>query len=64
MNCPNCAAIFVFRADYAAHVQQCRPDAATDALLVRLNAAVIRLHAEFDAAEREQPAPRRLHPAA
>ena len=64
MNCPNCSATFVFRADYAGHVQRCRPDVATDALLARLNAAAARLHAEFGDVERDAAPPRRLHPAA
>jgi hypothetical protein len=62
MNCPNCATTFVYRADYATHLQQCRPDTATRALLARLNAAAVRLHAEFG--EVERPVTRQLHPAA
>jgi hypothetical protein len=50
MHCPNCTTTFVLRADYADHVQQCRPSDVDvmDALLARLNAAADRLHAEFD----------------
>jgi hypothetical protein len=49
MRCPNCNTIFVLRADYADHLQHCRPASvdAADALLARLNAAAARLHAEF-----------------
>ena len=49
MRCPNCTATFVLRADYADHVQHCRPlDVdVRDELLARLNAAAARLYAEF-----------------
>jgi hypothetical protein len=64
MDCPNCTTTFVFRANYATHVQQCRPDAATDALLERLNAEAARLHSEFDDVEPKRLVTRRLHSAA
>jgi hypothetical protein len=51
MRCPNCTATFVLRADYAEHVQLCRPPGADidvrDELLACLNAAADRLCAEF-----------------
>jgi hypothetical protein len=51
MRCPNCTAIFVLRADYADHVQPCRPSDADvdvrDELLACLNGAAARLYAEF-----------------
>ncbi len=51
MNCPNCTESFTLRADYASHVQRCRPlDAATaitESLLARLNAATDLLYVEF-----------------
>lgn len=60
MYCPNCNTTFTLRADYADHVQRCRPSEVnvTDALLARLNAAAARLHEEFDAAEPNRVTPR------
>jgi hypothetical protein len=59
MKCPNCATIFVLRAEYAAHVQQCRPADVTDALLARLNSAAVRLHARFGVVQPAQRVPPR-----
>ena len=66
MRCPNCTATFAFRADYAAHVQACRPASAeaTDALLARLNAAAARLHEEFGDLQPEPVIVPALDPAA
>ena len=55
MRCPNCNAVFVLRADYADHVQLCRPSRADvdvrDELLACLNGAAARLYAELGDAE-------------
>jgi len=66
MRCPNCTTTFVLRAEYAAHVRQCRPDCAeaADALLARLNAAAARLQAEFGDVQPDRLVTPRLHPAA
>ena len=64
MNCPNCTAAFVLRADYASHVQRCRPlDAAAtiaESLLARLNAATDLPYVEFGVVEPGEALQRRL----
>ena len=64
MNCPNCSATFRLRADYASHLQRCRPSdvdpAVTESLLARLNAATASLSLELAAVEAEEAARRQL----
>ncbi len=60
MNCPNCSEPFRLCADYASHLQRCRPSdvdpAVTESLLARLNAATASLSLELAAVEAEEAA--------
>ena len=60
MNCPNCNETFRLCADYASHLQRCRPldvdPAITESLLARLNAATAPLSLELGAIEAEEAA--------
>jgi len=68
MFCPNCDTSFVYRADYAAHLDVCQPAdvdlAVSDELLARLNAAVARLYAESDGDQQRRTGKPGLVPAA
>lgn len=61
MNCPNCSESFRLVADYASHLQRCRPvdahAAVSESLLARLNAAADLLEAEFGVVEAERAEP-------
>ena len=60
MKCPNCSERFRLVADYASHLQRCRPldvdPAITESLLARLNAATAPLSLELGAIEAEEAA--------
>ena len=55
MNCPNCSASFRLVADYAAHLQRCRPvemhAPVSESLLASLNAAAEALDATLGVIE-------------
>lgn len=64
MDCPNCFETFRLVADYASHLQECRPSdvntPVTETLLAGLNAATESLYIEFGVVEADEAAERQL----